>query len=143
VKLMRKNISLLLLSIFLLSGNAAFGNHPVTPKKMAWPFSGIFGKVDRRAAQRGFQVFKEVCASCHGLSHLSYRNLKDLGFSEEEIKEIAKTHSVMDGPNDEGEMYERAAVPSDHFPHPFPNEQAARLANNGAYPPDLSLIVKA
>ncbi|MGI4776382.1 MAG: cytochrome c1 [Janthinobacterium lividum] len=112
-------------------------------KKMSWPFEGLLGKVDRQAAQRGFQVYREVCAACHGLYNLSYRNLKDIGFSEAEIKEIAKSYVVKDGPNDQGEMFERPATPADKFIRPFPNEQASRAANNGAYPPDLSLIIKA
>lgn len=112
-------------------------------KQMVWPFDGIFGKVDKQAAQRGFQVYKEVCGACHGLYNLSYRHLKDIGFSEAEIKEIARSYSIKDGPNDQGEMFERQALPSDKFIRPYPNEQAARAANNGAYPPDLSLIIKA
>ncbi|MCC8417348.1 MAG: cytochrome c1 [Rickettsia endosymbiont of Bryobia graminum] len=112
-------------------------------KKITWSFDGVFGSVDRKAAQRGFQVYKEVCSACHGLYNLYYRNLKDLGFSDAEIKEIAKSYTIQDGPNDTGEMFERPALPSDRFIKPYPNEEAARAANNGAYPPDLSLIVKA
>lgn len=118
-------------------------NENPAPQKITWPFDGAFGSVDRKAAQRGFQVYKEVCSSCHGLYNLYYRNLKDIGFSEAEIKEIAKSYTVQDGPNDAGEMFERPALQSDRFIKPYPNEQAARAANNGAYPPDLSLIVKA
>lgn len=110
---------------------------------MKWHFEGLRGSVDREAAQRGFQVYKEVCSVCHSLSNLYYRNLKDIGFSEEEIKEIAKNYTVKDGPNDDGEMFDRPALPSDRFVSPYPNEQAARAANNGAHPPDLSLIIKA
>lgn len=112
-------------------------------KKMLWPFSGMFGKVDRQSAQRGFQVYQEVCSACHGLQHLYYRNLKAIGFSDGEIKEIAKQYTVLDGPNDEGEMFERPAIPSDQFVVPYPNEESARANNNRAYPPDLSLIIKA
>ncbi|WP_341792803.1 MULTISPECIES: cytochrome c1 [unclassified Rickettsia] len=133
-----------IISIFiLLTSSLTLGNEALPPKKMNWPFDGVFGSVDREAAQRGFQVYKEVCSVCHGLYNLSYRNLKDIGFSEDEIKEIAKGYTVKDGPNDEGEMFDRPALPADHFVHPYPNEQAARSANNGAYPPDLSLIIKA
>ncbi|ABV73258.1 Cytochrome c1, heme protein precursor [Rickettsia canadensis str. McKiel] len=110
---------------------------------MKWSFDGVFGTVKREAAQRGFQVYKEVCSVCHGLNNLYYRNLKDIGFSDDEIKEIAKVYTVKDGPNDAGEMFDRPALPSDRFVTPYPNEQAARSANNGAYPPDLSLIIKA
>lgn len=142
IKRILKN--LLLTFIFLsLSINAKAMEETNAPKKMAWPFDGILGKVDRQAAQRGFQVYKEVCGACHGLYNLSYRNLKDIGFSESEIKEIAKSYMVKDGPNDLGEMFERPATQADKFVPPYPNEQAARAANNNAYPPDLSLIVKA
>ena len=112
-------------------------------KHLVWPFEGIFGKFDRQAAQRGAQVYLEVCSACHGLNHLYYRNLKDLGFSDAEIKAIAANKTVTDGPNDEGEMFERPALPSDIFVPPYPNENAARAANGGAYPVDLSLVVKA
>jgi ubiquinol-cytochrome c reductase cytochrome c1 subunit len=118
-------------------------NDAKPPKIMSWPFAGIFGTFDRQAAQRGFQVFKEVCSACHSLTHVSYRHLKGIGFSDAEIKEIAKGYTVKDGPNDQGEMFDRPALPSDLFFNPSPNEQAARAYNNGAYPPDLSLIVKA
>lgn len=122
----------------------AFANTDATPhKQMIWQFDGAFGVVDRQAAQRGFQVYQEVCSACHGLKHLYYRNLKQLGFSDAEIKEIAKQHTVLDGPNDEGEMFERPAVPSDPFVSPFKNDQAARAAHNNALPADLSLIIKA
>ncbi len=131
------------LLLILLLPLTALATDATPPKQMLWPFDGVFGKVDRQAAQRGFQVYKEVCATCHALKHLYYRNLKDLGFSEAEIKELAKQYSVIDGPNDEGEMFERPAVASDHFVSPFKNDQAARAANNGGLPVDLSLIVKA
>lgn len=131
-------------SVFALLSNAAFAAGDVTPPKhISWPFDGISGHVDEQAAQRGFQVYKEVCASCHGLSRVAIRNLQAIGFSEAEVKSLAATYTVKDGPNDEGEMFERPGKPSDRFPSPFANEQAARAANNGAYPPDLSLIVKA
>lgn len=133
----------LLLTLVILPSLIFANTDAVHPKKMVWPFEGLFGSVDRQAAQRGFQVYKEVCAACHGLKHLYYRNLKDIGFSDAEIKEIAKQHNVIDGPNDEGEMFERPAIPSDSFVLPFKNDQAARAANNNALPVDLSLIVKA
>lgn len=117
--------------------------HAKEPKQVNWAFDGMLGKVDRPAAQRGFQVYKEVCASCHGLKRIAFRNLTDLGFSAAEVKEIAAGYTVSDGPNDEGEMFTRPGVPSDRFVQPFANEKAARAANGGAYPPDLSLIVKA
>jgi ubiquinol-cytochrome c reductase cytochrome c1 subunit len=108
-----------------------------------WSFDGIFGSFDRGAAQRGFQVYKGICSVCHSLDLLYYRNLEELGFTPDEVKAIAAEVQVTDGPNDQGEMFQRPGKPSDHFKPPFANEQAARVANNGALPPDLSLIVKA
>ncbi|KAJ6644901.1 Cytochrome c1-2, heme protein, mitochondrial [Pseudolycoriella hygida] len=127
----------------LLISSITIAEETLPFKKVTWPFQGVLGSVDRKAAQRGFQVYREVCAACHGLYNLYYRNLKELGFSDEEIKEIAKNYTIQDGPNDLGEMFERPALPADPFVRPYPNEQAARAANNGAYPPDLSLIIKA
>lgn len=108
-----------------------------------WGFSGPFGTFDRAALQRGFQVYSQVCSSCHAMKHLYYRDLADLGYTEAEIKAIASQASVTDGPNEEGEMFERPAKPSDRFKSPFANDEAAKYANNGALPPDLSMIVKA
>jgi ubiquinol-cytochrome c reductase cytochrome c1 subunit len=111
--------------------------------EMEWHHAGMFGTFDRAQLQRGFQVYKQVCAACHSMRQLSYRNLSALGYDEGQIKAIAAEYQVTDGPNDAGEMFERAARPSDKFKSPFVNEQAARAANNGAYPKDLSLITKA
>jgi ubiquinol-cytochrome c reductase cytochrome c1 subunit len=88
-------------------------------------------------------VYKDVCAACHPVKHLYFRDLEELGYSDDQIKGFAAQYQVTDGPNDEGQMFQRPAKPSDHIPGPFPNDQAARTANNGALPPDLSLIVKA
>jgi ubiquinol-cytochrome c reductase cytochrome c1 subunit len=112
------------------------------PKQLHWAFDGVLGTVDRAAAQRGFQVYKEVCSNCHGLQRVAFRNLADLGFGEDEIKALAK-EATFKTLSDAGEVVERTGLPSDHFVPPFPNEQASRAANNGAYPPDLSLMVKA
>jgi ubiquinol-cytochrome c reductase cytochrome c1 subunit len=109
-----------------------------------WSFDGIFGTYDRASAQRGFQVYKEVCSTCHPVKHLFFRDLADIGYSEDEVKAIASTYQVTnEQPNDQGEMFQRPARPSDPIPGPFPNDLAARAANNGALPPDLSMIVKA
>ncbi len=108
-----------------------------------WSWNGPFGTFDRAELQRGLQVYTEVCASCHSLRLLAYRNLAALGYDEDEIKAYASNYEVQDGPNDQGEMFLRAALPSDRFVPPFANEQAARVANNGAYPPDLSVMTKA
>lgn len=127
-----------LLSAFF-GGNAAMAADG--PPK--WSFDGIFGSYDRAALKRGFQVYHDVCSACHSLNLVYYRNLQQIGFSQDEVKAIAGEKQVTDGPNDQGEMFQRPARPNDHFVPPFANEQLARLANNGALPPDLSVIVKA
>ena len=96
--------------------------------------------------QRGFKVYREVCAVCHGLSLLSFRNLAEPGgpgFTREQAAAVAAEYKVKDGPNDQGEMFERAGRLADRFPPPFPNDQAARVVNGGAVPPDFSVIAKA
>ena len=97
---------------------------------MKWHHDGLFGTFDRAAAQRGFQVYREVCSACHGLTYVAFRNLTDLGFSEEQVEALAAQYTVTDGPNDEGEMFERPARPSDRSRRRTP-EQAARVANGG------------
>jgi len=129
-------------SLTLSSPLMAAGDVP-HPPSVNWSFNGLFGTYDRGALQRGFQVYTEVCASCHALELLSYRNLRAIGFSEDRVKEIAAEVEVTDGPDDEGEMFERPGRPSDRFVSPFPNSQAARASNGGALPPDLSLMTKA
>ncbi len=119
---------------------AAEGKHP---EDRDWPQEGIFGTFDKAALQRGFQVYKEVCAACHSVRYLRFRDLLGIGLDEETIKAVAGEYTVIDGPDDSGEMFERPAKPFDVFPSPFPNPQAARAANGGALPVDLSLIVKA
>lgn len=108
-----------------------------------WVWSGPLGGFDKAQLQRGLQVYTEVCATCHGLDLVAYRNLSALGYGEEEIKAYAANYEVQDGPDDEGEMFTRPAIPSDRFVSPFPNDNAARASNNGAFPPDLSLMTKA
>jgi len=108
-----------------------------------WSFSGPFGTFDPAARQRGFQVFKEVCSGCHGLEYIAFRNLAEIGYSEDEVKAIAAEFTMVDGPDDEGEMFEREGKSSDFWPAPFANDKAAAAANNGATPPELSLITKA
>jgi len=136
-----------------LVGSALAAGAP-TPPAQKWSFDGMFGTYDRAALQRGFQVYKEVCSACHAMSQIRFRDLGGghggahdpligLGFTEEEVKAIAAEYKVMDGPNDQGEMFERTARPADRLKKPFANEQAARAANNGAYPLDLSLIIDA
>ena len=111
--------------------------------KHNWSFKGLTGTFDKSAVQRGFKVYREVCSGCHSMSLLYYRDLIDIGFSDEEVKTIAAEYTVIDGPNEEGEMFDRPARPSDRFVPPFLNEQEARVSNNGSYPPDLSIITKA
>src|SRR5260370_14754288 len=130
----------------LLLGGAAAGaaDEAESPlPKLHWSFDGPFGTFDRAAAQRGFQIYEEVCSRCHSLNLLHYGDLTGIGYSEDEVKAIASTKQVTDGPNDQREMFQRPVPPSHKFVAPFPNEQAARAALNGALPPDLSLIVKA
>lgn len=108
-----------------------------------WTFDGLLGHFDKQQLQRGFQVYKEVCAACHSLNYVAFRNLEDLGYSEDQVKVIAAEYQVQDGPDENGDMFDRPARGSDHFPKPFANEQLARASNGGALPPDLSLMTKA
>ena len=108
-----------------------------------WSFEGVFGTFDKASMQRGFQVYKEVCSGCHSLDLVAMRTLLDLGYNVDEVKAIAADYTVEDGPNDDGEMFERDGKPSDYFPAPFPNVKAAAAANSGKAPPDLSLMAKA
>ncbi len=114
--------------------------------KTDWTFKGLFGKFDRGSLQRGYQVYTEVCAACHSMKYLSYRNLGEKGgpeFSEAEVKAIASSFEVTDGPNSDGEMFIRPGKLSDKFVMPYENVKAAEAANGGAYPPDMSVLVKA
>ena len=122
------------------AGGAA---HPPTQK---WSFSGPFGTFDRAQLQRGFKIYREVCASCHGLSQLSFRNLSQEGgpgFTKGQVQALAAEYKVKDGPNESGDMFERPGRPSDRLPAPFANPEAAKAANGGAVPPDFSVIAKA
>jgi cytochrome c1 len=141
-----------LLAALALSGFAALAQPALAaggaekPPRQSWSFSGPFGTFDRAQLQRGFKVYREVCASCHGLEKLSFRNLSQPGgpgFTDGQVRTLATEYKVMDGPNEAGEMFERPARPSDRFPKPFPNAEAAKAANNGAVPPDFSVIAKA
>ncbi len=142
-----KSIYLFIVLFLLLFTNISFSKEAhVDLLKTSWSFDGFFGKFDRASLQRGYQVYKEVCASCHSMKQLSYRNLGEQGgpeFTEAEVKAIASQYEVSDGPNAEGEMFTRKGKPSDKFKSPYPNENASRAANGGAYPPDMSVLVKA
>ena len=134
-------IFLFLILIFTTKISLGAGEKINYPQ-LSWTFSGILGTFDRASQQRGLQVYKEVCSGCHGMRLLAYRNLKSIGYNDDEIKAFAAENSV-NSINDDGEVVERPARPSDKFVSPYPNDKAARAANGGAYPPDLSLIVKA
>ena len=142
----------LLVKIFFIAFVTAISNSAYSEEKKIefikndWSFEGIFGTFDRSSLQRGYQVYQEVCSGCHSIQHLSYRNLSEKGgpeFSLDEAKAIAAQFEVTDGPNDDGEMFTRTRRLSDKFVNPFPNIQAAIAANGGAYPPDMSVLVKA
>ena len=120
----------------------AADEHSPAPPRVKWSFSGPFGKYDRAQLQRGLKVYREVCAVCHGLKYVAFRNLADLGYSEAQVKAIAAEYKIQDGPNDQGDMFEREGRPADHFPTPWPNENAARARYNGV-PPDMSVLAKA
>jgi ubiquinol-cytochrome c reductase cytochrome b/c1 subunit len=143
---MQRSFLAVLLAVCLVTPALAADQHAPQPAKQKWSFSGPFGKYDRAQLQRGFKVYREVCQSCHSLSLLAFRNLGDPGgpgFNEAQVRAIALDYKVQDGPNDAGEMFERQGRPADRFPKPFPNDNAARAANGGALPPDLSVIAKA
>ena len=132
------------LLVFIVNSNV--GGSESSQKEMPkhdWSFNGITGTFDKAALQRGFKVYREVCSGCHSMRLLYYRDLIDIGFSEAQVKVIASDYTVLDGPNDEGEMFERQARLADKFVNPYLNDNEARANNNGAYPPDLSVITKA
>lgn len=131
---------------FAGGGTARAEGSAIIPPAQNWSFSGVFGTYDRNALRRGYKVYKEICAACHAMRYISFRNLGQPGgpeFSEDEVAILAAEYQMVDGPDSFGDMYERGGLPRDRFPEPYPNENAARAANNGASPPDLSLIVKA
>lgn len=133
------------LCVLALPGAAVAADAPEI-EAQEWSFAPPFGHFDKAQLQRGFNVYKTVCAACHGLRLLSYRNLGEPGgplFSEEAVKVLASQVQITDGPDDTGKMYERPGVPSDRFRSPYPNDETARSVNNGALPPDLSVMAKA
>ena len=138
-------ILFLIISICGLSFNS-YSAEKIEYLKTDWSFKGLFGKFDRGALQRGYQVYTEVCSSCHSMKYLSYRNLSEKGgpeFTVEQAKAIAASFEVKDGPNADGEMFTRPGKLSDKFVMPYENVKAAQAANGGAYPPDMSVLVKA
>lgn len=148
IQTMRKNL-ILFVALGAFMGSSALmtkaqgADHPKEPPALNWSFKGHFGVFKRDQLQRGFQVYKEVCAVCHGLDLLRYDKLSALGFSKDEIKAIAGESEVAGPLSEDGEATMVKATPGDHFANPYPNKNAARAANNGAFPPDLSLMAKA
>ena len=126
-----------------VSGTAQAAGGGVEPPRHDWSFYGLFGTFDRASLQRGYRVYKDVCAACHGMKYIAFRNLVDIGFTEAEAKALAQEFEVPGEPDEFGDPTTRTARLSDTFPEPFANPQAARAANGGALPPDLSLISKA
>ena len=112
-------------------------------KKQNWTFEGIFGRYDDLSLQRGLQIYQEVCSACHGMKRVRFRELEDLGFTEDQIKKYSETFDIIDGPNELGEMFTRPGEPSDTFVSPYKNKEEAKASFNGVYPPDLSLLTKA
>jgi ubiquinol-cytochrome c reductase cytochrome c1 subunit len=142
---MKRTLASLALSVGLTFAavNAGEAAEATAPPELDWSFNGIFGTFDRASAQRGLEVYKQVCASCHGMNLLAYRSLTGIGLSAEQIEALAESHEVQTCCTEEGEPFTRPGKPADRFVSPYPNEQAARFANNGALPPDLTLINKA
>ena len=143
-----KNFLRTLILIVLLTGSQfnSIAAEKVEYLKTDWSFKGLFGKFDRGSLQRGYQVYTEVCSSCHSMKYLSYRNLAEKGgpeFTTQQAKTIAASFEVVDGPNADGEMFTRPGKLSDKFVMPYENVKAAQAANGGAYPPDMSVLVKA
>ena len=136
----------LAVSLSALGARAALAQEQEIPPKQHWSFAGPFGIYDPAQLQRGFQIYKEVCSTCHSIKLLAFRNLADLGgphFTEAQAAAVAAGYQVTDGPNDTGEMFQRPGKIADHFPPPFPNDQAARAALGGKLPPDMSVLAKA
>ena len=138
--------TIIILSLLFFLSQKVYSAEKQELLKTDWSFKGYLGKFDRGSLQRGYQVYTEVCASCHSMKYLSYRNLAEKGgpeFTKEEAKAIAANFEVTDGPNDDGEMFTRPARLSDKFVNPYQNDKEAMASNGGAYPPDMSVLVKA
>lgn len=140
---MRATLKFALLGAALAISTGARAEEEIHLPKQAWSFNGVFGTFDRASAQRGFQVYNEVCSACHSMKLMSFRNLAGIGLSDAQIRAIAASKTVAGDLDDEGKPTTRPGLPGDRFPSPFPNDKAARAANNGALPPDQSLLVKA
>src|SRR6201992_4264998 len=144
--MLRKVFALATLGLAFVAGPVLAATSHEEPKDVHWSFEGPIGKFDKAQLQRGYKVYKEVCSACHSMNLMHFRNLADPGgpgFSIAQAESVAADAKVQDGPNDQGEMFDRPGRLADKFPAPFANEQAARAANGGAAPPDLSLMAKA
>lgn len=134
-------------SVMMVVASSAYASGGgINIERQSWTFGGLFGEFDRDQLRRGYMVYKNVCSSCHGMKRVHFRNLGEPGgpeYSPDEVKAFAAEVEVTDGPNDEGEMFKRPGLPTDSIPSPFANDKAAAFANNGAVPPDLSLMAKA
>ncbi len=131
------------LLLLLLMNFTHASSDVLDPRKMHWAFDRMFGGIDKDSAIKGFKVYKEVCAACHSLKLIPFRELENIGFSKQEVAAIASGYSIKDGPNSDGDMFTRPGRPSDYLPSPYPNDEAGKAANNGVLPPDLSLMIKA
>jgi ubiquinol-cytochrome c reductase cytochrome c1 subunit len=143
--MMTKFTALLIAGLVAFAGTSYAEESAKPAENVPFSFEGPFGTFDRAQLQRGYKVYKEVCSNCHSMKHVAFRNLADKGgpnFTEDQVKALAATFTVKDGPNADGEMFDRPGLPSDYFPWVFANEEAAKAANGGALPPDLSLITK-
>ena len=148
LKLIKIKYLILISSAFFLLSNEVYsaGGETYDLIKPGFSFEGPTGTYDRAQLRRGYQVYKEVCASCHSMKQLSFRNLSQKGgpeYTEDDVKVFASEYIVIDGFDDYGDPVERARILSDRFPDPYNSKEAAKASNNGAYPPDLSLITKA
>jgi ubiquinol-cytochrome c reductase cytochrome c1 subunit len=138
-----KAITLAGFALIAVSGSSLASTEQRDAKGISYSFEGAFGTFDRTQLQRGYKVYKEVCSACHSMNLISYRNLAEAGiFTEEQAKKIASEYTIPDSPDSNGDIKDRPRGLPDRFPSPFANEEAARAANGGALPPDLSLITK-
>jgi len=132
-----------ILSAYIANGRVVYASDDAAhPLHMHWPQNGWFSSFDHASLRRGYEVYRQVCSTCHSMKFLAFRHLVGVTHTEDQAKAIAKSFEIKDGPNDEGEFFTRPGKLSDHFPSPYPNDSAARFANNGAIPPDLSCVVK-
>jgi len=143
VKLGAATVSVVGGTVLFWKSERAKADEALPPPKYPWNHRYPWQGFDHASIRRGYKVYSQVCAACHSLDRIAYRNLVGTCYTEEEVKELAAERDFIDGPDDQGEMYERPGKLTDYMPRPYPNENAARFANNRALPVDLSLVVKA